>query len=391
MKKGTVLSIDKRHAVVFTQDCQLLRLPLTPDMIAGKEIRLEASGLEPLRIDWYRLARPAMAAVALLVIVAIALWSASIGKQDLVYAYVSIDVKPSIQLLLDPQLNVSSVEVLDDASAILANDLLLIGEPWQQAVNVWLARLAEESDLSQETILISAIFPEKADRMREPLEAINGHNGTGVLTGLDVHVAYSSDFHLVAQARANHLTIGRQMLLIKSNHLSQPWDASSILSTPLSILVHTLLSPEVTRVTTIEELLTESVLNPSDSVSGASEQTAEATQSTSRVVENAQTSGSGSESAKGSSQESSTETQGATASSEASTAEPQGSQQTESSTSSSSEPDPSTQRQTSTQSSSSAESETTAEMTNGPGPSGPSPSTSGNMGRRMGRFAHQKV
>ncbi len=391
MKKGTVLSIDKRYAVVFTQDCQLLRLPLTPDMVAGKEIWLEAPGLEPLRYDWYRLARPAMAAVALQVFVAIALWSARMVKQDLVYAYVSVDVKPSVQFLLDPQLNVFSVEVLDEASAALANNLPLQGQPWQQAVNLWLARLAEETDLSQETVLISAVFPEKTERMREPLEAINGHNGTGVLTGLDVHVAYSSDFHLVAQAKANHLTIGRQMLLIKSKRYSQPWDASNIMTTPLSVLVHTLLSPEVTRVTSIEELLTESVLTPSDSVVGTSEQSAPATQSTSMVIKNAQTSGSGSESAKSSSQEPSSETQDVTVSSEASTSEPQGSQQTESSTSTSNEPAPSTQRQTSTQSSSTAEAESTAEMINGPGPGSPSPSTSGTMGRRMGRFAHQKV
>lgn len=391
MKKGTVLSITKRHAVVFTQDCQLLRLPLTPDMVAGKEIWLDEPGLEPVRFDWYRLARPAMAAISLLVIVAIALWSARMVKQDLVYAYVSIDVKPSVQFLLDPELNVFSVEVLDEASATLTNDLPLQGVPWQQAVNLWLAKLAEESDLSEETILISAVFPEKTERMREPLEAINGHNGTGILSGLDVHVAFSSDFHLVEQAKANHLTIGRQMLLVKSNRLSQPWDASTIITAPLSVLVHSLLSPEITRVTTLEEILTESALTPSDSLTGTSEQTAPTTQSTSSVVERSQTSGSGSESAEGSSQESSSETNGDTTSPSASISDPQGSQLTDSSTSTSSEPAPSTQRQASTQSSSTAEAESIAEMTNGPGPGSPSPSTSGTMGRRMGRFGHQKV
>lgn len=389
MRKGTVLSIDKRHAVVFTQDCQLLRLPLTPDMSVGKELSLEAPICEPVRIDWYRLARPALAAVALLVIIAVALWSARIVEQDLVYAYVSVDVKPSVQLLLDPQLNVTSVEVVDEVSARLANDLPLHGLPWQIAVDLWLAKLAEESDLSQETILISAVFPEKADRIREPLAALNGHNGTGVLTGLDVHVAYSSDFHLVAQAKANHLTIGRQMLLIKSARLSQPWDASTIITAPLSVLVHSLLSPEITLVTTLEEILTESALTPSDSLTGTCELTAPATQSTTAAAESSQSSASGSEWSEGSSQPPSSEMNDPAPSSESGQTDTQGSQQTDPSASSSNEPDPSTQHQTSMQGSSTTGAEPSSGMTNGPGPG--SPSTTDSMGHRMGRFSRSQI
>lgn len=396
MKKGTVLSIDKRSALVFTDDCQLLRLPLMPDMAVGREIALESPVSEMPRLDWSRMTRPALATAAMFLIIALSVWSLRMFQRDPVYAYISVDVKPSVQLQLDRDLQVTAAEGLDEASRQLLAGLPLAGKDWQVAINVWLTQLAQETDLGQETILISAVFPEKNNLLREQLESVNGHGGSGILAGLDVHIAYSSDYDLVQTAQANHLTIGRQMLLIKSERLSQDWDPNTIVTAPLSILVHTLLAKDATDVTAIDEPITESVLNVSDpstseSVVATSEQppaTARSTVQDTMEMTTRQTQ---------LQTESSASSTTVSQSNESSSSISQQSTSTQQLTdpSYSSEPAPSTSRETSQESTSSASSEpskeTTTATTTGTGPGSPSPSTSGTMGRKMSRFTHQRI
>ncbi|MDD2533445.1 MAG: anti-sigma factor domain-containing protein [Eubacteriales bacterium] len=274
MKTGVVLSIDHRHALIFTADCQLLRLPLTPEMAVGREIVYGQTENHPemTRFNWQRLAYPALVSIAVLIIVSLVLWSTHLLANDPVYAYVSVDVKSSMQLSLDRQLNVIAIEVFDSDSANLIVNLPLVGLPWQQAITIWIEKLEQQSALVEDTVLISAVLPKGQTQFHAQLNSLRGHNGSGTFSGLDVHVALSNDEHVIDDAHANHLTIGRQILLVQSRNLCQDWNESTIATAPLSLLVHTLLANDVINITSQTGSITQSLLVEGDLMPDASEQ-----------------------------------------------------------------------------------------------------------------------
>ncbi len=384
MTKGTVLSIDKRTAIVFTDDCQILRLPLTSEMAVGREISVGPALYEPLRFQWNRLARPAwVAALALIVILSV--WLIQLPGRNPAYAYLSVDNKSSIQFALDSSLKIVAIQTIDAASAEIIDDLNLTGQPWQQAVENWLNHVQESGDLEGKTVLISAIVPAGDPAFQQQLSLVQGQEGLGAFTRLDVHVAYTSDRKLVDLASENQLTIGRQLLLMQSQRLHQSWDKSTIGTTPLAELVHALLNHEAMDLSGFAETTTQSVsiqeespLESNPKVPSGPEGLAQADSS-----QIAQT-------ASDTLQPISPESSGILPSTQITTVPDRSSEPTESFGNQTTAPTATVQESSST-TGSNQESSSTAGSDSSPGPGGPSPSTNGAMKKRMGSNQFRQI
>jgi hypothetical protein len=270
MNKGTILSIDRTYAYVFTQDCRMVRIRWLPGMTIGKEIpitmnhqndrlRTEAVARPARRAYW----KPAMAAALLIVLIAATLLYSQGILFSPVYARLSIDVNPSVQFDLNRQLEIIKVRTLNaEAAQVLAGEDL-IGLPWQDAVDRWAGLLRERFSEQIQTMLISAVIPDQAVQLLEQLANLEQMHNAGELAGLQIRVIYSKDPAVVRTAQQNGLSIGRQMLLNQAEEQHQNYDAASIAGAPLGTLIQSLLQAGQPDQTGLTRKTTQSLSDPS--------------------------------------------------------------------------------------------------------------------------------
>jgi len=241
MKTGTILSMDQKFAYVFTSDCRMVKLHWQPGMTVGKEINMETSATPVKPAYNSRRLRLSLAAACVVLLLAIGLILGQGLLFSPVYATLSIDVNPSLELSLNRQLEVMSVKAMNEEAARLLEGQDLTGLNWQEAVQRWAEIIQQSNQFEVQTMLISAVMPENAEQLRTQLLSMDGSDNSGVMAGVQVRVIYSNDRSVVSEAKQNQLSIGRQMLLNQSRAQNQNWDEASIADAPLGDLIQKLL------------------------------------------------------------------------------------------------------------------------------------------------------
>lgn len=263
MNKGTVLTIEKKWAIIFTKDCQLIKIPLRPDITVGREIQINTTKADARFITQYRQLKPALIAATLVVLLAVSvLWGRGLIYQP-VYAQMSIDVHSSLELALNRQMQVMSVAALNQETVQLMEGQNFKGLTWQEAVNRWTEILRANNQFQNQTMLISAVLPENAEKLKTQLLNMEGNYYQGPLTGVCVRVIYSNDPVVAKAAQQNGLSIGRQMLLNQAQVQNQNWNKSSIADAPLGELIQALLQKGEENQTHLTERVTQSLSEPS--------------------------------------------------------------------------------------------------------------------------------
>ncbi len=291
MKTGTIVGIDRKHAHVFTSDCRMVKLQWQPDMVVGKEIMMEPTNITPAPVARNRRLQFSLAAACLVLLLVVGLIFGQGLITSPVYATLSIDVNPSLELSLDRDLNVLSVKALnDDATQLLAGHNLT-GLYWQDAVNTWAEILKASNQVQVDTMLISAVMPEDAIQLKTQLLAMEGTVNQGVLSNIEVRAIYSNDAALVGQASQNGLSIGRQMLLNQALVQNQNWDENSIENAPLGELIQNLLQNQEQNQTGIGGKTTQSAAEQTGASTGITETNRE-TNGSAQQTNGSQTNGS---------------------------------------------------------------------------------------------------
>jgi len=259
MKMGTILSIDQKYAYVFTSDCRMVKLLWQPDMAVGKEINMDTAFAEVKPAVHKRRLRFTLAAACLVLLLAAGLILSQGLLTSSVYAVLSIDVNPSLDLSLDKQLTVISCKAMNDDAVQLLKGQDLTGMAWQDAVTSWTEILRQSNQVTVQTMLISAVMPENADLLRTQLLSLDGSGNPGVLAGVQVRVIYSNDQSVLAEANQNNLSIGRQMLLNQARVQNENWDKTSIADAPLGDLIQKLLRDRDRNQTRLTDRTTQSL------------------------------------------------------------------------------------------------------------------------------------
>jgi hypothetical protein len=263
MRTGTILSIDQKYAYVFTSDCRMVKLVWQPDMSVGKEINIDSTAAITKPVVMNRRMRFSLAAACLVLLLVVGLILGQGLWGNPVYATLSIDVNPSLELALTRQLTVYSVKAMNEEAAQLLKGQDMTGLNWQEAVRRWTEILEQSNRFQVQTMLISAVMPENAEQLRIQLLNMDGDKNPGVLAGVQVRVIYSNDLSVVAQANQNGLSIGRQMLLNQARVQNQDWNKDSIAEAPLGDLIQKLLRDRDQNQTHLTERTTQSASDPS--------------------------------------------------------------------------------------------------------------------------------
>lgn len=243
MNKGTVLSIDSKWAYIFTEDCRVLKLHAQPFMQPGTEIDMEAAKRAEARKTRTLLLKPALAFISLILIAALVLIGQGIILTP-VYATISVDVNPSVQLELNKSLDVISVRAMNQEAKELMAGLELKGINWEEAVFRWTKIIREKYPQKAETILISAVMPETEEHLRARLMVLEQNKLEGTMEQSQVRVIYTFDKDVTGQAKMNGLSVGRQMLYNQAKAQNQNWEEEDIGQAALGDLVRTLLIKE---------------------------------------------------------------------------------------------------------------------------------------------------
>jgi hypothetical protein len=243
MSKGVVLSIKRKKAYVFTEECGVTKIAARPGMTLGQEISIEPVQENQLRSAYTF--KPAWAALALVIVIALAVFLAGpLGLFSPVYATLSIDVNPSIEMDLDRSLSVLAVRAMNQDAARLLEGLELENLDWEEAVFQWAEKIEAEFKDQEKTMLLSAVLPDNATQFSLQLMAMENELQQSVLTRAQIHVVYTHDEAVSKIAQQNGLSVGRQMLLNQSEAKNQGWDPERIEAASLGELIRTLLHGE---------------------------------------------------------------------------------------------------------------------------------------------------
>jgi hypothetical protein len=241
MNKGIVMSISKKSATVFTDDCQLVKTNVQPNMAVGKEIRMDTNTKEKKVGMQNRGFKYALLAASVVLVVVVGVLFGQGLKKNPVYAVVSVDVNPSVQFSLNQDLEVLSVKALNEEAAQILEGQNYKGLPWQEAITKWIEDLRVSNLVDIQNVLISAVMPDTAVQLQTELMAYEGADQQGALAGVNVRIIYSNDKVVSNEAEQNGLSVGRQMLLNQSQDQNQNWDKTTIADAPLGDLVQKLL------------------------------------------------------------------------------------------------------------------------------------------------------
>ncbi len=268
MIKGTVISTDRTHAYIYTSDCQMVRRRLQPDMNVGEEIIMETDRESNKQFGLSRTFKYALIAVSVLLVISLGVFIGQSVTKNQVYAKLSIDVNPSLELSLNRDLDVVTAKAMNSEAEALLEGQKLEGLNWKDAVMLWTTVL-KNNQYDVKTVLLSAVIPAGESDFTAALTSMEGSQGEDALHGVAVRVLYSNDENVVKDAKKNTLSIGRQMLLDQSRYQNQNWDEESIADAPLGDLVQQLLQNQEQNQTGMKNKLNPSASDPSEVPGGS--------------------------------------------------------------------------------------------------------------------------
>jgi hypothetical protein len=229
MKQGIVMEIQAEQAYVFTNECNLIKVPARKEMFVGQSIPI--ADAQTRQVQTRRWFVPALAAACVILLASVGLLAAFLLLPHPGLVYLSLDINPSVEFVLDTGRNVTEViPVNSEAWEVLGqNDLK--GLHYEQAIVMWIALVREKMPDRLDQVLISAILSRQDRLFADQIMSLDSTRSGGEipgLNGLNIKVIYSMNGSVKDDANANNLSYGRQMLLDKARDQNLGLDADYI-------------------------------------------------------------------------------------------------------------------------------------------------------------------
>lgn len=138
-KKGVVMQLSDGYAVVMTKEMEFRKIPLLEGMVVGLEVDVPAETVVPLTSSkskraWYQTKWMKSGVVAASILLAVGLFSNTLFTGPKAYAYVSVDINPSIELSIDNHKKVVTATPLNEDAEKLLTELKVTGIQVDEAV-----------------------------------------------------------------------------------------------------------------------------------------------------------------------------------------------------------------------------------------------------------------
>lgn len=151
---GTILEIKGNKAIVMTNTCDFIAITRMPEMFVGQQVDLNNSAIKsksnPLKYF-------AIAGMFVLILCSVLIYQ--LVKPSAVFAYVDVDINPSLELLIDKKANVIEVKTLNSDADALVKDIRLVNKSLTNAVKIIIKESQNKGFIRPDTknaVLISA-------------------------------------------------------------------------------------------------------------------------------------------------------------------------------------------------------------------------------------------
>lgn len=243
MKQGIVMEIQTNDAYIFTNDCNMVKMPVQKDMFVGQSIEMPEAAVQVLpRRRWLV---PALAAACVLLLFISGFLAYSFFAPQAGTVYLSIDINPSIEFTLDTDRKVVDVIPLNSDAWELLEKSSLIGLNYEEAIVKWVKLVREKRPEAFEDLLITAILDRRDRGFADQIMSLDSDQAArqlADLADLDIKVLFSTDPEIKKEADINKLSVGRQMLLNLAREKNIDIDIEEIRTGPLNILLDYLLT-----------------------------------------------------------------------------------------------------------------------------------------------------
>lgn len=166
--KGSILELNKYQAIIMTDNCDFVTVKRLPHMFVGQQMVFKKTDI---RGKNFGLIKYAALAVSIFLLCFVSVMSFQLFQPSTVYAYIDIDINPSLEFTIDKSAKVLGVKALNADATILCKDLNLVDIPVKQALSKVIATSINKGFISEEKqnkVLISATVNKKT--VQKPYE-----------------------------------------------------------------------------------------------------------------------------------------------------------------------------------------------------------------------------
>ncbi|RCW77146.1 anti-sigma-I factor RsgI family protein [Saliterribacillus persicus] len=172
MNKGVIVEQKKRYIVVMDHQGQFHKAKPISNEDIGMEVvfekKQEEAFLSFFSLQNYRWKVATMAIIFALFITPLYLWT----NEEEAYAVVSLDINPSVELMVDKEMRIIEVDPLNEDGKILIQNLELMDQTITNGMDLLVERASDQYDLNNNrAILMGVSYLDNGSEMLEELDA----------------------------------------------------------------------------------------------------------------------------------------------------------------------------------------------------------------------------
>lgn len=248
---GLILELNDTNAVVITKDCRYFQIKRCSDMFAGQKVEFTKADIIDVRCTKVQggiglLQRKykyvAVAFAFIIFISAIFMLNTYLNSKNDIYAYIDIDINPSLEIAIDSQNKIREVHPLNDDAKTLIDGLKLKKVLLKDALTIIVSKSKEYGFVNENEkniILISAVINEQKTGSENVNKLINDiYNYVKELSGINISVkVVNVEPEVRKLASHNNISVGRYVVYEEAKKAGLDISIESVRETPLETIL----------------------------------------------------------------------------------------------------------------------------------------------------------
>jgi hypothetical protein len=234
---GIILELNKKQALIMTDEVGFMAIRRKPGMFIGEQVDIGPSGLKKPGFNRYYYS---LGLASIAVFMSILLWGINYSGQNKLYAYVSVDINPSIEFAVSKKIRIISVKGLNRDGMALLRGANFKNMPVDKAL-LMLVNKAEQNkyfhNKNGKNVLIAAVVKtepvKRVELLAESIQKVEEK-----LKKRDIHLQFiQATLTQRRIALQNNLSTGRYVLSNTATDNGQLVDLNQAKTVPISILI----------------------------------------------------------------------------------------------------------------------------------------------------------
>jgi len=168
-KKGTILELKKDYCTIMTEDCKFEYIKRSPGMFVGQQINFANQDIMKFRNNIFKYIGLVASFLAIILISIMSYYKFNSNKN--IYAYVDIDINPSLEVVINKDNNVLSVKPINEDGKMLLKNLKLKGKTLKIAIGEILDQSRNNGYIKSQTdnyvLIATSLNPETIEYKRD--------------------------------------------------------------------------------------------------------------------------------------------------------------------------------------------------------------------------------